>query len=110
MCSERRGFEGGLFERPVLGSQWNGGVGMTHSSSTRIHPTALLSPDVELGEHVEIGPYAVLEGKIKIGDHCVIRPGAYLYGPLTMGRRNTVFTGAVLGERPQHLKYNGEDT
>jgi UDP-N-acetylglucosamine acyltransferase len=27
-----------------------------------------------------------------------------------MGRDNTVFSGAVLGEQPQHLKYDGEPT
>ena len=27
-----------------------------------------------------------------------------------MGRENQVFTGAVLGDRPQHLKYQGEPT
>ena len=27
-----------------------------------------------------------------------------------MGANNIVFPGAVLGERPQHLKYNGEPT
>ncbi len=53
-------------------------------------------------------PY--IEGNVKIGPHCVIRPGAYLYGPLTMGPGNTVFTGAILGEKPQHLRYNDEPT
>ncbi len=47
---------------------------------------------------------------MSIGRDCVIRPGAYLYGPLTMGQGNTVYTGVVLGESPQHLKYNGEPT
>jgi UDP-N-acetylglucosamine acyltransferase len=27
-----------------------------------------------------------------------------------MGRNNTVYSGAILGEAPQHLKYNGEPT
>jgi UDP-N-acetylglucosamine acyltransferase len=32
----------------------------------------------------------------------------HLIGPLTMGCHNAVFSHAVLGEAPQHLKYNGE--
>ncbi len=76
----------------------------------RIHPTAVISPLTQLAENVEIGAHAVIEGEVKIGADCVIRPGAYLYGPLTMGRANIVYTGAILGESPQHLKYNNEPT
>jgi UDP-N-acetylglucosamine acyltransferase len=81
---------------------------MSHSGS--IHPTAIVSPSVKLGSNVQIGPYAVLDGNITIGDDCIIKAGAYLYGSITMGKRNTVYTGAVLGEQPQHLKYAGEET
>ena len=83
---------------------------MSLPSSCRIHPTAVLSPEVELGENVEVGALAVIEGKVQIGNDCVIRPGAYLYGPLKMGRANSVYSGAILGERPQHLKYSNEPT
>lgn len=78
--------------------------------SARIHPTAVVSPEAELHESVEVGPHAVIEGKVKIGAGTVIRPGAYLFGPITMGEENMVCTGAVIGERPQHLKYQGEPT
>jgi UDP-N-acetylglucosamine acyltransferase len=83
---------------------------MGFPSSCRIHPAAVISPDVQLGENVEVGALAVLEGPMIIGDDCVVRPGAYLFGPLTLGQGNQVFSGAILGERPQHLKYNNEPT
>jgi UDP-N-acetylglucosamine acyltransferase len=83
---------------------------MSFPSSCRIHPTAVLSGDIRLGDNVEIGPFAVLDGTITVGPDCVIRPGAYLFGNVTLGRANTVCTGAILGERPQHLKYNDEPT
>jgi UDP-N-acetylglucosamine acyltransferase len=79
-------------------------------SNAHIHPTAILSPEAELAPDVAIGPYAVLEGAVRIGPGCVIRPYAHLIGPLTMGEANQVFTGVVLGERPQHTKYNNEAT
>src|SRR5918911_4115426 len=65
---------------------------MSNAEPPRVHPTAVISPEADLARGVEVGPYAVLEG------------------PLTMGRGNVVHAGAVLGERPQHLKYNGEPT
>lgn len=83
---------------------------MSISSSARIHPTAIVDPQADIGDHVEIGPYAIIEGPVTIGAHCVIRPHACLVGPITMGERNQVYSGAVLGERPQHLKYNDEPT
>jgi len=83
---------------------------MSISQSARVHATALVSAEAELADHVEIGPYAIIEGKVRLGPDCVVKPNAYLQGPLTMGRGNVVFSGAVLGERPQHLKYNDEPT
>src|SRR4051794_12146061 len=83
---------------------------MAYSPSCRVHPAAVVSPEVQLGENVEVGPLAVIEGRVTIGDDCVIRAGAYLVGPLTMGKGNQVYSGAVLGESPQHLKYKNEPT
>ena len=83
---------------------------MSIANSARIHPTAIISANVEIGENVEVGAFAVIDGNVKIGPDCVIRPGAYIFGNVIMGRNNQVFTGAVLGEEPQHLKYNGEPT
>jgi UDP-N-acetylglucosamine acyltransferase len=83
---------------------------MPIAPSARIHPTAVVSPEADLADQVEIGPYAVIEGRVRIGPGCVLRPHAHLCGPLTMGAGNVVFSGAVLGEQPQHLKYNQEPT
>lgn len=78
--------------------------------SPRIHPTALISPEAELADDVQVGPHAIIEGRVKIGPGCVIKAHAYLIGPLTMGQGNTVFSSAVLGERPQHSHYQDEPT
>src|SRR5262245_41219864 len=79
-------------------------------SSVRIHPTAVISPEAELTADVVVGPYVVIEGRVRIGPGCVLRPYVHLCGPMTLGAGNVVFTGSVLGERPQHLKYNDEAT
>lgn len=80
------------------------------NSSSRIHPTAIISAESEIADDVVIGPYVVIENKVRIGQGCVIRPYVHLIGPMVLGCRNTVFSGAVLGERPQHTKYNDEPT
>ncbi len=80
------------------------------AASARVHPTAIVAPEAQLADDVEVGAHAVIEGRVTIGAGCVVRPGAYLVGPLTMGQGNTVYSGAVLGEKPQHLKYKDEPT
>jgi UDP-N-acetylglucosamine acyltransferase len=83
---------------------------MASALCARIHPTAVIAAEAELADDVEVGPYVVIEGRVRIGAGCILRPHAYLRGPLSMGRGNVVFTGAVLGERPQHLRYKDEPT
>lgn len=83
---------------------------MPIAQSARIHPTAIIAAEADVGEDVQVGPYVVVEGEVQIGAGCVLRPSAHLIGPLTMGCHNTVFGGAVLGEQPQHLRYAGEPT
>lgn len=83
---------------------------MSTIASSRIHPTAIIAPEAELAPDVEVGPYVVIEGPVRLGEGTVVRPHAHLIGPLAMGKGNQVYTGVVLGERPQHLRYNDEAT
>jgi UDP-N-acetylglucosamine acyltransferase len=52
----------------------------------------------------------VIDGPVSIGPGCTLRPHAVLIGPLTMGHHNEVYSGVVLGERPQHFRYDNEPT
>jgi UDP-N-acetylglucosamine acyltransferase len=83
---------------------------MPIAATAQVHPTAILSPEADVADGVQIGPYAILEGQVQLGPGCIVRPYAHLCGPLILGKENQIFTGAVLGERPQHLKYQGEPT
>lgn len=83
---------------------------MPIAPSARVHPTAVLGPGADLAENVEVGPYVVIEGDVRVGPGCVLRAGVHLIGPLVMGAGNSVFSHAVLGEQPQHVKYQGEPT
>src|SRR6185437_1106129 len=83
---------------------------MPIAQSARIHPTAVIAPEADLGEDVQVDPHVVIEGEVRVGPGCVLRPGVQLIGPMTMGCHNTVYSGAVLGERSQHIHYAGEPT
>lgn len=82
----------------------------TLSMIEAVHPSAVVGPEVELADDVQVGPFVILEGPVKIGPGCVIEGHACLTGPLTMGRENFVGYGAVLGKSPQSRTYMGDPT
>ncbi len=61
-----------------------------------VHPTAVVSPDAEIGEGVSIGPYVVVEQGVKIGDHAKIYPFVYIGENCTIGAHATVYPHVVL--------------
>jgi UDP-N-acetylglucosamine acyltransferase len=76
----------------------------------KIHPTALVSDDAQLGSNVEVGPFAIVGPSCIVGDGCVIAPRATLEQNVRLGRKVRVGIGAVLGGDPQDLKFQGEET
>jgi UDP-N-acetylglucosamine acyltransferase len=79
-------------------------------SSTRIHPTAIVSPDAQLGAGVEIGPFAIVGESCSLGDGSVIAARATLERNVTLGTNVHVGAGTILGGAPQDVKYRGENT
>ncbi len=78
--------------------------------ATAIHPTAVIDPDAQLGEDVELGPYAVVGAEVEVGDRCRIGSGAQVAGPTRLGPDNRIFSHACIGFDPQDKKYQGERT
>jgi len=75
-----------------------------------VHPTAIVSPDAELGRDVVVGPFAVIENGTTIGDGCEVRAHATVKAGTRLGRRNRVHEGAVIGGEPQDLSFQGGET
>ncbi|MGH7493299.1 MAG: acyl-ACP--UDP-N-acetylglucosamine O-acyltransferase [bacterium] len=76
----------------------------------KIHPTAIVDPQAEIGEEVEIGPYCIIEGNVRIAHGCRLKPHVHLASGTRLGEHCQVFTGAVLGTVPQDLKFENEET
>ncbi|HZP95062.1 MAG TPA: DapH/DapD/GlmU-related protein [Candidatus Limnocylindria bacterium] len=78
------------------------------SLGARIHPTAIVAPNVELGSGTVVGPYAILgraprgkkEGELPlvIGADSVIRPFTTIYAGTTIGARLQTGQGASIRE------------
>ncbi len=70
---------------------------MPRDSASRVHPTAVLGEDVQLGQRTSIGPHAVLGDGVIVGDDCEILANVTIYPDTILGDRVIVQAGAVLG-------------
>ncbi len=70
---------------------------IARNSAPRIHPTAVLGADVQLGQGTGIGPHAVLGDGVVVGNDCEVLANVTIYAGTTIGDRVLVQAGAVLG-------------
>ncbi len=75
-----------------------------------IHKTALIDESARLGEGVRVGPYAYIAANTDIGDGCEIGPHSVIHSHTTLGARCRVHAGAVLGDIPQDLAFEGGES
>ena len=74
----------------------------------KIHPTAIVSKQAQLGKDVEVGAYSVIGDVVKIGDGTIIKSHVVIDGETTIGKKNVIFPFASIGLEPQDLKFKGE--
>lgn len=75
-----------------------------------IHPTAIIGRKAEVDSTCRVGPYAIVDGGVTLGANCEVGPHVHLTGHTEIGAGNRFYTGCVIGEAPQDLKYKNEPT
>ena len=75
-----------------------------------IHPTAIVSPEAEIGADVTIGPYCRIGDRVKIGNGCRFESHVVVEGPAAIGENNQFYPFGTIGLQPQDLKFKGEET
>lgn len=76
-----------------------------------IHPLSVVGPNVKFGKNVTVGPFCKIEGDVVIGDNCFFESHVSIgceQADITIGKDNVFHPGAVIGGRPQDLKYKNE--
>jgi UDP-N-acetylglucosamine acyltransferase len=73
-----------------------------------IHPSAVVSEQATIGEHVSIGPFCTVDEHVKLGDGCELISHVSITGHTTIGKNNRFFPFSSIGAEPQDLKYYGE--
>jgi UDP-N-acetylglucosamine acyltransferase len=72
---------------------------------TNIHATAIVDPQAQIAEGVEVGAYAMIGPNVKIGEGTVVQAHAYISGHTTIGKNCQIFPFACVGMKSQDLKY-----
>lgn len=75
-----------------------------------IDPTAIIDPNTELAEGVEIGAYCVIGEGVSIGAGTRIGPHTVIEKWTTIGKGNIISQFVAIGAAPQDLGYKGEMT
>ena len=74
----------------------------------KIHSTAIVGANAQLGENVEIGAYSIIGDEVKIGEGTVVKSHVVIEGDTEIGKNNLIFPFASIGLAPQDLKFRGE--
>ncbi|MBN2517156.1 MAG: acyl-ACP--UDP-N-acetylglucosamine O-acyltransferase [Deltaproteobacteria bacterium] len=75
-----------------------------------IHSTAVVSPEANLQEGIEIGPYSIIGPNVTIGKETVIGPHVVIEGNTEIGERCRIFQFVSIGAVPQDLKFDGKES
>jgi len=77
--------------------------------TTDIHPSAVIAPEAELGEGVQVGPFCVVGPNVKIGAGTRLISHVTVSGNTTLGEDCVLHPFVAVGEPPQDFKFKGGD-
>ncbi len=75
-----------------------------------IHKTAIIDSNAKISKNVIIGPYSVIGSNVEIGENTEIQSHVNITGNTIIGKNNKIFPFASIGNIPQDLKFQGEET
>ncbi len=75
-----------------------------------VHPTAIIDARATIHPEAEIGPYVVIDGPVQIGRGTRVAAHATIMGWTQIGCENIIHSGAVIGDTPQDLAFDGAES
>ena len=75
-----------------------------------IHKTVIIDPKAKISSNVTIGAYSVIGPDVEIHENTIIHSHVNISGHTKIGKENKIYPFASIGNDPQDLKYNGEET
>ena len=77
---------------------------------SNIHPSAIIEDGAQIDPSVQIGPFCVIGPKVVLKADVVLKSHVVVTGNTEVGDGTVIFPFAVIGEIPQDLKFQGEET
>ena len=78
--------------------------------NNQIHPTVVIEPGAQIADEVSIGPFSYIGSAVTLHPGVKIKSHVVVTGNTEIGEETIVYPFAVIGEIPQDLKFNGEET
>lgn len=75
-----------------------------------VSPAATVHSGAIIEDNVKISAFAIIEDGVYIGEGTEIKEGAIIRKGTSIGKWNKIFPYAIIGEEPQDIHYNGENT
>ena len=75
-----------------------------------IHKTAIIGSTAKIGKNVKVGPYSIIGPNVELGEGSEIQSHVSIIGNTKIGINNKIYSFASIGNDPQDLKFNGEET
>jgi UDP-N-acetylglucosamine acyltransferase len=75
-----------------------------------IHPTAIISPKVDIEEDTFVGPFCIIQNGAHIKRGSKLISNVLIEGNTEIGENCTIYPFTSIGLPPQDLKYKGETT
>jgi len=75
-----------------------------------IHKTSIIDSKAKISSNVKIGPYCVIGPNVVIAEDTIIQSHVNISGNTVIGKSNKIYPFASIGNDPQDLKFDGEET
>ena len=83
---------------------------MSIDTSAEIHSSAVIESGAQIGAGCKIGPFCWIGANVKLADNVSCASHVVIKGQTKIGSDTKIFSFSVIGEIPQDLKFNGEET
>ena len=75
-----------------------------------IHNTAIIDSKAKIHNDVRVGPYSIIGANVEIEENTEIQSHVIILGNTKIGKNNQIYPFASIGNDPQDLKFQGEET
>ena len=78
--------------------------------SGHIHPSAVIEDGAQIDPTAKVGPFCTVGANVSLAADVELKSHVVVSGKTTIGAGTIIFPFAVIGEIPQDLKFDGEET